>query len=175
MREKVLDDLEFFYLRLWKIIVLWIALIEFRMYHRRKLPPVSNLSFLSKLLKRAAQARLEVFLDCSDLMPTMQWAYRRFYSTVTAVLKIYNDLLLAADKHSALRTLSAWPDCCLRHRRPWSGDAQTWASVWSSQCRFGLVQVISLWQNVSSHPLWQDIIYCSRYMFRASRFCSRAA
>ena len=28
---------------------------------------------------------------------TMQSAYRRFHSTETAVLKIYNDLLLAAD------------------------------------------------------------------------------
>jgi len=32
--------------------------------------PVSNLSFLSKLLETTAQTRLEVFLDCSDLMPT---------------------------------------------------------------------------------------------------------
>jgi len=59
--------------------------------------PVSNLSFLSKLLERVAQARLEVFLDSTDLMPTMQPAYRRFHSTETAVMKVYNDLLLAAD------------------------------------------------------------------------------
>ena len=31
--------------------------------------PVSNLSFLPKLLERVAQARLEVFLDSSDLSP----------------------------------------------------------------------------------------------------------
>jgi len=30
-------------------------------------------------------------------MPAMQSAYRRFHSTETAVIKIYNDLLLAAD------------------------------------------------------------------------------
>ena len=30
-------------------------------------------------------------------MPPMQSAYRRFYSTETAVMKVYNDLLLAAD------------------------------------------------------------------------------
>ena len=51
----------------------------------------------SKLLERAARARLEMFLDCSDLMPMMQSAYCRFHSTETAILKIYNDLLLAAD------------------------------------------------------------------------------
>jgi len=58
---------------------------------------ISNLSFLSKLLERVAQARLEVFLDSSDLMPPMQSAYSRFHSTETAVMKVYNDLLLTAD------------------------------------------------------------------------------
>ena len=74
--------------------------------------PVSNLSFLSKLLERVAQARLEVFLDSSDLMPTMQSAYRRFHSTETAVMKVYNDLLLAAD-NGDVSTLCVKPR---RHR-----------------------------------------------------------
>jgi len=34
--------------------------------------PFQIFLFLSKLLERVAQARLEVFLDSSDLMPTMQ-------------------------------------------------------------------------------------------------------
>ena len=59
--------------------------------------PFQIFLFLSKLLERVAQARLEVFLDSSDLMPTMQSAYRRFHSTETAVMKVHNDLLLAAD------------------------------------------------------------------------------
>ena len=59
--------------------------------------PVSNLSFLSKLSERVVQRRLQAFLDSSDLMPKTQSAYRRFHSMETAVTKIYNDLLLAAD------------------------------------------------------------------------------
>jgi len=59
--------------------------------------PVSNLSFLSKLLERTVQNRLQEFLDSNDLMPVSQSAYRRDHSTETAVLKVQNDLMLAAD------------------------------------------------------------------------------
>jgi len=61
--------------------------------------PVSNMSFLSKLLEKVIQCRLQAFLDSNDMdmMPPMQSAYRRFHSTETAVTKVYNDLLLGAD------------------------------------------------------------------------------
>jgi len=60
--------------------------------------PVSNLPFLPKLLEKVVQRRLQEFLDSNGVMPPMQSAYRRFHSTETAVTKVYNDLLLAADK-----------------------------------------------------------------------------
>jgi len=39
--------------------------------------PVSNLSFLSKLLERVVQIRQEAFLERNDMMPPMQSAYHR--------------------------------------------------------------------------------------------------
>jgi len=57
--------------------------------------PVSNLAFLSKLLERVVQCRLQAFLDSNDMMPPMQSAYRHFHSTETAVIEVYNDRLLA--------------------------------------------------------------------------------
>ena len=63
----------------------------------RNYRPVSNLSFLSKLLEKVVQVRIQGFFDSNELMPEMQSAYRRFHSTETAVTKVFNDLLLAAD------------------------------------------------------------------------------
>ena len=47
--------------------------------------PVSILSFLSKLLEKVVQDRLQAFLDSNDVMPPTQSAYRKFHSTETAV------------------------------------------------------------------------------------------
>lgn len=59
--------------------------------------PVSNLPFLSKLLERIVQRRLQTFLDKNGLMPKTQSAYRQYHSTETVVTKVYNDMLMAAD------------------------------------------------------------------------------
>jgi len=63
----------------------------------KKYRPVSNLSFFSKLLERVVQVRLQAFLDDGDMLLATQSAYRQFHCTESAVLKVYNDLLLAAD------------------------------------------------------------------------------
>ena len=56
-----------------------------------------HLPLLSKLLERMVQDRLQFFLDSNDLMPRSQSAYRQFHSTESAVMKVYNNMLLAAD------------------------------------------------------------------------------
>jgi Reverse transcriptase (RNA-dependent DNA polymerase) len=60
--------------------------------------PVSTLSFVSKLLERVVQGRLLSYLDETGCMPQHQSAYRQYHGTETALLKLYNDLLLAADR-----------------------------------------------------------------------------
>jgi len=60
--------------------------------------PLSNLTFLSKLAEKAALQQYTNYVDYNDLLPDYQSAYRRFFSTETALIKLHNDILLNMDK-----------------------------------------------------------------------------
>lgn len=59
--------------------------------------PISNLSVISKLLEKLVLARITKHLQDNNLFPTYQSAYRKFHSTETAVLRVFSDVLGAAD------------------------------------------------------------------------------
>ena len=48
--------------------------------------PISNLSFLSKIIEKAAQVELQKHFDQQSLLPNHQSAYRQHYSTETTLL-----------------------------------------------------------------------------------------
>jgi hypothetical protein len=60
--------------------------------------PISNLSNISKILERIIYNRLSEHIHSFNTYSIFQFAYRRFFSTETALLRIQNDLLLAIDK-----------------------------------------------------------------------------
>ena len=59
--------------------------------------PISNLSFLSKILERVVAKRLNVHIEEQLLSNQVQSAYKRFHSTETALLKIHNDIICNMD------------------------------------------------------------------------------
>ena len=70
--------------------------------------PVSNLSFLSKLIEKIVALQLSNYLRDNHLHETLQSAYRKFHSTETALIKVHNDIITAIDNgQSVILDLSA--------------------------------------------------------------------
>src|SRR6218665_3928818 len=66
--------------------------------------PISNLSFLSKLLERVVSIQLTEYLSSAGLLPVHQSAYRKCHSTETALLKVVTEAIYAGD-HALLGLL----------------------------------------------------------------------
>ena len=60
--------------------------------------PVSNLSFVSKVIEKVVASRLIDHMKENSLLDQMQSAYRSGHSTETALLRVYNDIVMSVDK-----------------------------------------------------------------------------
>ena len=64
---------------------------------KKNFRPVSNLSFVSKLIERAVSAQLNKHADKTGNLEPFQSAYRENHSTETALLHVKTDLINALD------------------------------------------------------------------------------
>jgi len=60
--------------------------------------PVSNLSFLSKILEKAVSRQLDSYLTVTKLFSSHQSTYRKFHSTEIILLRVTSDLVSHLDK-----------------------------------------------------------------------------
>jgi hypothetical protein len=60
--------------------------------------PISNLNFISKIIERVIHSRINSHLATFPSITPFQSAYRKFHSTETALLSIYNNLLSACNQ-----------------------------------------------------------------------------
>jgi len=61
--------------------------------------PVSNLLFLSKLIERVVDSRLDRHMTLNNLHSNHQFGYKKYHSTETILLKILNNLLISCDEN----------------------------------------------------------------------------
>ena len=64
--------------------------------------PVSNLSFISKIIERIFAVRLHSHMSSNALGEVYQSAYKQYHSVETALLKVQNDLLLSLDQNQSV-------------------------------------------------------------------------
>ena len=69
----------------------------------KKLPTVSNLSFVSKVLERVVAHRLASYMTDNNLHEYLQSAYKLGHSTETALVKVQNDILTSIDQHAIVK------------------------------------------------------------------------
>jgi len=62
--------------------------------------PISNLTFMSKIIERLVTEQIQTHLKQCNLMPSVQSAYRKGHSTETVLVKVIADIIDAADSQN---------------------------------------------------------------------------
>ena len=75
--------------------------------------PVYNLNFISQSLERVIHTRLTSHLRTFLSISQFQSAYCKFYSSETALLYIYNDLLMSINNKKGMTALLFFLTCLL--------------------------------------------------------------
>ena len=70
--------------------------------------PISNLSFLSKVIEKCVAKQLIAYLDANNLHVIYQSAYRKLHSTETALIRVHDDIAMALDTFAPFFSIWNW-------------------------------------------------------------------
>ena len=74
--------------------------------------PISNLTFLSKVIEKVVGLQLVDYIDNNGLCEVFQSAYRAHHSTETGLLRVYNDIAMSIDNQKSVVLVLLEPVCC---------------------------------------------------------------
>lgn len=64
--------------------------------------PISKLPFVSKILEKEVCSQLQTFLQSQNIFEIFQSGFKALHSTETALLRVFNDILLTADSGNSV-------------------------------------------------------------------------
>jgi len=70
--------------------------------NRNNFRPISNLMFMSKLIEKVVASQLIHCISSNGLHEILQSAYEQFHSTETALVKVFNDIVLDVDRNTTV-------------------------------------------------------------------------
>ena len=92
--------------------------------------PVSNLSYLGKIIERLACRQIVQYTNSTGQMEDCQLAYRDNISTETALLKVKTDILDAIDKKEVKCLVMLDFKCCIQHCKLSCTSQQAQEQIW---------------------------------------------
>jgi len=119
--------------------------------------PISNLSFLSKFVERIVTVRFVNHAESNDLFPQKQSAYRKGHSTETAVIRVLNDVIRAADEGEVTALVLLDLELSVRHRRPRHTTAGARETVFRRGFSADVVSVIPVRPLTSVSCEWEGL------------------
>ena len=96
----------------------------------KKYRPVSNFSFISKIIEKCVAEQLVDHIDSNGLNEIMQSAYKKHHSTETALLKVKSDILQIL-RMAMSPVLSYLTISCLQHGQSPDLTAKVTTQVWN--------------------------------------------
>lgn len=109
--------------------------------------PVSNLSFISKVLEKVINSRLEDHLQSNNLHDRQQSAYRAHHSTETALLRVHYVITSALDKGMCVCSVDAGIICSIWCYRPHYSYKSPRIFFWNNRCCLVMDTVITRWST----------------------------